>query len=223
MNYIYTICLHGVSWAELAAYQSILPLIEQQKINQLHMDDDKSRSLLGKLLLLYILKKHLSYRASQLPNLNYNHYFKPFIATMPGSFNISHAGDWVVCAYSQQGMIGVDIEQQQPLNIDEYHQVLTLAELNAIRLDKLEFIQLWTLKEAIIKADGRGFHLAPNSFALPIPFINHSPVTVDGNIWFLHWQKIASRYALAIACSTPTDNTITKRLDIKQLITTCYC
>ncbi|WP_392551254.1 4'-phosphopantetheinyl transferase superfamily protein [Orbus wheelerorum] len=222
MNYIYTTCLNQLSWSQLKDYQGILTLNDQQTINQLRVNDDKCRTLLGKLLLLYVLKKHATYPALQLPNLTYNQYFKPFIENMQGSFNIAHAGDWVVCAYNEQGQIGVDIEAQQPINIDEYHEVLTEDEIEAINHGKLDFIQLWTLKEAIIKADGRGFYLAPNSFTLPLPFINNSVITVDKNAWFLNWQQVAKNYSLAVASSSKTEGLITKTLTINELTNFFY-
>ena len=93
----------------------------------------------------------------------------PDLATSVG-FNISHGGDWVVAVFASSP-IGVDIEYTQRSN-----DILTIAKryFYAHEYDQLlvapshaeeRFYDLWTLKEAYMKARGEGIALGLDNFA----------------------------------------------------------
>lgn len=209
MNYLYFINIKNLTWLAIESRQKILPRMIQYQIEQFKFEQDKCRALMGKVLLLYILRAHEGYQAEVLPDFSYNRYQKPEIAGLNGGFNISHAGEWVVCGYNTQGSIGVDVEKIVPFNISDYREVLTANEYQyAINDTEFNFYQLWTLKEAIIKADGRGFFLSPKTFEIPYPFKSHVPIMVDGSNWFLYSTLIDSNYYLSIASATGTRNNI---------------
>jgi phosphopantetheinyl transferase len=84
----------------------------------------------------------------------------------PIEFNVSHSGDWQVCAVSRDVPIGVDIEYCEPqrdvlklarrfFSVPEYQGLL--REDEPLRLQR--FYDLWTLKESRVKALGAA--LAP--------------------------------------------------------------
>ncbi len=87
---------------------------------------------------------------------------KPFVPDSPLQFNISHAGDrvWIVLAWDRA--VGVDLEQERPL------EVLALARrfFHASEADYLStldessrrtaFFRFWAVKEAYLKATGEG-------------------------------------------------------------------
>lgn len=93
---------------------------------------------------------------------------KPRLAGAPISldFNISHSGDWLVCAVTGGTAVGVDIEHCR-----ERRDVMKLAGrfFNAAELEDLQassgatqvqrFYDYWTLKEASVKSLGQA--LAP--------------------------------------------------------------
>lgn len=93
-------------------------------------------------------------------------------------FNLSHSGNWLACAVTAGVPVGVDIEQCKPTR-----DVMTLArrffreeEVAALQAcseagQRDHFYDLWTLKEAAVKArgavlvsglDARGFALTHN-------------------------------------------------------------
>jgi 4'-phosphopantetheinyl transferase len=92
----------------------------------------------------------------------------------PGlSFNLSNALTLVVCAVTDASSIGVDVE---PLaRADQVHRVASdvfttteraeLASLDAAGANR-RAVELWTLKEAYMKARGLGMALPPSSFAM---------------------------------------------------------
>lgn len=207
MNYIYCTSIKGLEWSHFQSQKKILNITSQKDLEQFRFNEDKCRSLIGKMLLLYILKKHGSFQGKTLPDISYNDYRKPSIDFMQGGFNISHSNNWVVCAYNDQGAIGVDIEKRVPINIHEYQQALTHNEYNSIlNNNNIDFFQLWTLKEAIMKAEGSGFFLSPTSFEIPFPFTNHSQINIKENNWYLYSQSFQDQYMLSIASSHNTQS-----------------
>ena len=87
-------------------------------------------------------------------------------------FNLSHTRGLVAVALASRGVIGVDVEE-----IDEAKANLAIAEAYFARseVEMLQkappserarcFFRLWTLKEAYIKAIGKGLSAPLNSFA----------------------------------------------------------
>ncbi|XP_060177029.1 uncharacterized protein LOC132607190 isoform X1 [Lycium barbarum] len=95
----------------------------------------------------------------------------------PLHFNISHTSSVVACGVTVNSPIGVDVEAKKRT---VKHNVLNLARryfsehelevLSAVKdphLQHQEFMKLWTLKEAYVKALGRGFSASPfNTFTI---------------------------------------------------------
>ena len=75
-------------------------------------------------------------------------------------FSISHSGDWLWLAIGESS-IGLDVEQHRPRrNLSKLmNHVLSPLELAWVSSqdDELRaFYRLWTLREAVLKASGRG-------------------------------------------------------------------
>ena len=91
---------------------------------------------------------------------------RPFIdPQLPGPlfFSLSHTHGLVACAVSRDEAIGLDVERiREPLTPDDVGDlVLTADELAQIEACSppgrtTRLIELWTLKEAYLKATGRG-------------------------------------------------------------------
>lgn len=204
MNYIYCSRIDGLSREQLYSQRNLLDQPQQTTFDQFRFDDDKRRMLLARMLLRYALTKHEGYQEPHFPHLHYQQFGKPAVMGMKGGFNISHAGVWAVCAYNPLGDIGVDIEKRVPIDIHDYKEVLTTDEFSALMQNNsnVDFFRLWSLKEAIIKADGRGFYLSPLTFTLPCPLVNGAGIKVAGKCWHLYSQEIEEEYVLAAASTT---------------------
>lgn len=89
------------------------------------------------------------------------------LGPVPTEFNLSHSGDSVAVAIADRP-VGVDIECHRPL---EDGAGIARTVFHARELQWLQaqadflpaFYQLWTLKEAVLKAMGKGFFQAPES------------------------------------------------------------
>lgn len=89
-------------------------------------------------------------------------------------FNVSHSGTHGLIALSEPGRIGVDIEERTPRNNPDGNIAKAFAPRERRALAAAEgdrklrlFFQLWTCKEALIKALGSGFSLDTSTFEIP--------------------------------------------------------
>ncbi len=110
-------------------------------------------------------------------------YGKPHAVNIRAGFNISHSGDYVVCAVSDCEL-GVDIEFLRPVNLKIARRFCTAEELEYLfghepqpwEFDiKAEdqtaelrdrFFALWTAKEAFCKYTGRGISEIMSSYCV---------------------------------------------------------
>lgn len=109
-------------------------------------------------------------RPAAMLEFNEGHLGKPYVCTdMPLYFNLSHSGGLAMIALSSRGEVGVDIEvatdldsvhemAEQNFSANEFANWAELPELQR----KLTFYQVWTRKEACVKATGWGLHLPPS-------------------------------------------------------------
>ncbi|BAP58038.1 4'-phosphopantetheinyl transferase [Thioploca ingrica] len=171
-------------------YAVQLPMVLQQKMNRFRRWQDQQAFLFGKLLLQQALY-FMGYPADSLYQLQYNEYNRPFLE-QPVDFNISHAGDYVICAITTRGRVGIDIELIKPINLEDFQHYLTPQEWQAIISSPVSyevFYNYWTIKESVIKADGRGL-------SIPLRDIHFEAgmVRLDKHNWFIHPITVDPRY-----------------------------
>lgn len=88
-----------------------------------------------------------------------NSYGKPYVENHDFFYNISHAGDWVVCATSLYD-VGVDVECRDNISPELADIVCAGDELKGICGEASERLCMaWTLKESYVKWRGRGFSI----------------------------------------------------------------
>jgi len=159
---------------------------------------DKQASLLGKIALQQGLIR-LGLSPALLHNIRTDTYQRPYIPDGP-DFNISHCKGLVVCALSRSGRVGIDVEALLPLE-ELYHKlVFTPAECRLIAAEaspEALFYHFWTRKEAVIKADGRGFSLSPATFEAV-----RDEVWVDNQCWFVQKIDVPPGFCCHLATET---------------------
>ncbi|UOK49130.1 4'-phosphopantetheinyl transferase superfamily protein (plasmid) [Bacillus tropicus] len=178
----------------------------QAKIKHYVRQEDSIRTLFGELLIRAIIKRERGITSKGL-FLSYNKYGKPYFRDVPNfHFNISHSGKWLVCA-TDNNPIGIDIELIKPIDLriaerffttEEYQHLKKQHEYNQLSC----FYDFWTLKEAFVKAIGKGLIVPLNSFSFSIKktkefvlncnFMSHS-------FWFKQYE-IDPQYRLSV-CS----------------------
>ncbi|NOU71099.1 4'-phosphopantetheinyl transferase superfamily protein [Paenibacillus sp. LMG 31458] len=147
-----------------------LSLEKQSKVRRMLKYDDAVRSLVGELLVKYAIGTMTKLPRHKI-RFGMNAYGKPYLdGTDSVYFNVSHSGDWVVCAIDSDS-VGIDVEKVHSMDMQiarqffstaEYEQLMTLPTSHRLAY----FFDIWTLKESLIKADGRGLSLSLDSFSI---------------------------------------------------------
>jgi 4'-phosphopantetheinyl transferase len=154
----YTEIKHEWGQQELTERLGLLPEKLQQQALRKRQWIDRQLAIAGKLLLLKLLRDRNSQYV--LDDLEYNQYRRPYFDGGP-DFNIAHSGNIVICGITDQGQIGVDIEQINKLDFNDFTDFFTKNEWHYINShpDKFDgFYNFWTKKEAVLKTIGSGFH-----------------------------------------------------------------
>jgi len=92
---------------------------------------------------------------NDLEKIQFNKNGKPFLENV--FFNISHSGNYVVCAITQAGEVGIDLEKPRDISLEDFERNFTKKEWTNITTHSFplkKFYWYWVRKESIIKALG---------------------------------------------------------------------
>lgn len=156
--------------------------LRKDKITALKKREDQCRSLAAGVLLQNALEK--AGIDDKLVQFQVNEHGKMSIAEYPDFyFNLSHSGDYAVCAVADQP-VGVDIEKIRGRKEAQLQRLIRhvcteeekecLMRFEGERLEE-EFVRIWTKKESYTKAMGMG---------LQIPF--HEVSTLQQGFYYLN-------------------------------------
>ncbi|SIR32149.1 4'-phosphopantetheinyl transferase [Rhizobium sp. RU20A] len=147
----------------LALRAESLPDAERQEASRYLRAEDRDRFLLGRLILRDLIHTSTGLPVSAIV-LKRDSHGRPFLPADPDlDVNLSHSGDRVAAAVGRGLRVGIDVEQHRTgLDIVAIgRQVFTPYERAVIAAAGsgalAAFFTQWTLKEALIKALGRGF------------------------------------------------------------------
>jgi len=89
----------------------------RKKINKFVREEDADRALAADILLREALIENFKIQNQDIL-FYYNAYGKPSLIHTPSIyFNISHSGDWVVCAINDYE-VGIDVEKTENIDFD---------------------------------------------------------------------------------------------------------
>ncbi len=130
-------------------------------------------------------------------------------------FNLSHSGDKILIGFARHRQIGVDIElisgkrNYQRIGDEYFHPFEWNAEVlnqkSEAGVDAATyFYSLWTLKEAVLKATGKGLSLPIDSFYFSVadtPRLHwvSDPGEGTGGQWQCYSATVDGHYAMAVA------------------------
>jgi 4'-phosphopantetheinyl transferase len=188
----------------LESFLSILHPDEIARANRYYQTKDRNRFIISRGALRIILGKYLN-KQPALIEFKTGINKKPYINTnhMRLCYNISHSGDWILLGISDSE-IGADTEQ---VNFTfNYKDVLqdnfSSAEIDHInQTSQVErFFMLWTRKEALTKATGKGLD---NDLKL-IPCLDgihiaQSRTISSGEDWLISTFKLSGNYLASVA------------------------
>lgn len=204
---IYAVRILDIDEKNLMKLYMLISSKRRQKIEKFKHKRDSIRTLIGEILIRSLAWKELSIK-NECINFDKNEYGKPYLEGYPKfNFNISHSGDFVVCAVSDRP-IGIDIEKVEYI---EYKYIaktfFTAGEFDYIVKKKLDiqlstFYEIWTLKESYTKCCGQGLSIPLNSFSIDIDECGNvkSIAEDENNQYFLKKVNIGLHYKMAV-CS----------------------
>lgn len=208
LNPFIKICAVNINSIDDNLYYYLINFVsyeKQQKIKKYRFKEDKLRTLCGDVLLRYILINFFDIKNGQITFYK-NDYGKPFLKDLPFFFNISHSGEWVICAVSNEE-IGADIEIIKDTNLSIGERFFSKEEneyLNNTSNDKKEkaFFNIWTLKESYVKYIGQGLSMPLNSFSFNIESDSIKLYDSSNNLKHLKFKQyfIDDDYIIAV-CS----------------------
>ena len=154
-------CLVRVGWPLNKETVTLLaPLAPQEKRERILRQRIKQHA--DNMLVGTALARWLLWREFQVPpraEITYGSNGKPYLKNEPDVyFNISHSGQYVACAVCDNP-VGIDIQMIVPYRPDTARRVCSAAELKMLensRVPDVDFIKLWTQKEAYLKMLGYG-------------------------------------------------------------------
>ena len=167
-----------------AACAAVSPVRREKALCFRHAADQRL-SLGAGLLLLHALRESGQETPSGEPD--FGSEGKPYFPGSALRFNLSHSGDWALCAVAPFD-VGCDVECIRPIDLglsrrfhpDETAALLTLPTEEE-RLDR--FFRLWTLKESFMKVTGLGMALPLKAFRIDLEAAPTVLQTVDGRAY----------------------------------------
>lgn len=153
---------------------------------------------------------------------------KPEVMTASGSprlrVNLSHTRGFSAVALTQDHDIGIDVERLQRDAPTEKLAERVLAKCERQRLQAAPvteqvavFLRFWTLKEAYVKAVGRGLSQPLDAFSFDLETLRivfAEGAAEDPAHWHFEQSRIGSEHLMALAVHHPTTESLER--DIRQ-------
>lgn len=188
---------------------------ELERASRYKFDVHRNRYLAGRGILRSILARYLNNTASDL-EFTYSAHQKPELtrATNSGGlhFNLAHTGDLAVIAIANAAPLGVDVEEVRAIKDVEdlvarffSSRENELFQQLAPEKKSAAFFNLWTRKEALLKATGEGITGGLNR--VEVSFLESEParlLAINGDSnraseWTLNAFAPASGFVGALA------------------------
>lgn len=205
-------------WGDLA---SLIEDTERERAARFYFERDRQAYIAAHAL----ARTMLSAEAPRPPadwRFTANDHGRPEVIRDPGvpplRFNISHTHGLVAVGMTLEHDVGIDVEAIDPkrLNIDLAERFFAPAEVDLLRATSAEALTdhlfaIWTLKEACIKAMGRGLSVPLDAFALELdPLGVQFAETLGENPahWLLRRLAPTPAHTLALALRHPEPATV---------------
>jgi len=196
------------------AGQQVLSDADWARWERLRMDDDRERFLAVRIILRFMLSE-LTGVSPEVWRFEADKHGRPHIIG-PSShqgirFSITHTSGLVACAVSSGGDVGVDAEahDREARIMEVARRFFSPREVACLegctpQQQKDAFFDIWTLKEAYVKALGRGLALPLDrfSFDLSVPppqVIFRTRLGDVADEWAFALERPTRRHSVAVA------------------------
>jgi len=154
------------------------------------------KKMLARLMLIDLIQHHYPPFSNKYVNTEVGKLIYDGIST-----SISYSDNMILAAASAEGAIGIDVEKLNPIDLHFYETEFASEEQQFIlnNANELEgFYTIWTRKEAVLKADGRGLFIELPTFSVTNEFVKLSS---SSQSWNLTSFRLLEQYLISIAGS----------------------
>jgi len=206
------------------AEQSLLALLspdEAERALRFHFPLHRQRFIIVRGLLRKTINLYTGIEPEKI-TLSFGRHGKPYLQNNPLNlqFNVSHSDNLAVFALTIQQEIGVDIEKMEPyfnkavakrfFSPQEYTQLMALSTDERIK----GFYQIWTKREAIIKALGEGLFTSSADFSVSLRQTKESIMVIHlKHEYSYHVESflVPNDYQAAFSTLEPIENIVYKK------------
>ena len=176
---------------------------DRKKLSEMQSAVSREKFLFTRKMLYQVLSEETGIDQSAL-SIGTGHYGKPYLENLQKfDFSLSHCREFLAIATSFDEHVGIDIEDR-PLRgqAPELAAVCSIDELRWLStLPEVDFLELWTKKEAFLKLNGVGLSIDPKE----VEVTQGNSVLYSGVESLLYSQaevlmhKSDQRYVLSVA------------------------
>ncbi len=171
-------------------YLALLSQAELERAERFKVAHARDTFITSRAAQRLILSRYLGHRPSDLAiarDCAYcgAHHGRPYVASAPIDFSVSHTKDWLLVAVVGAGKVGVDLEAVTDRAVEDLtDRVFTPAEQHQFLLvDRPErvahFMRIWTRKEAAVKLTGHGLAAPLSDLDVTGPTVTASPAPAN--------------------------------------------
>ncbi|MBI4528175.1 MAG: 4'-phosphopantetheinyl transferase superfamily protein [Deltaproteobacteria bacterium] len=203
---------------QIETFSAYLSPDEKERARRYKFETDRNRFICCRGILRAIVSRYLDVEPVQI-EFEYGTYGKPGVKMSAAekvlNFNLSHSHGLALYGVAWNREIGIDLEYVRPVMdadgvVGRYFSTEERAFYQSVSPEKKreEFFNLWTVKEACLKAVGLGLSHLPNRLELPAVKDSSAPLETEGFFskncsWSLYRLRPKSTYVAAIAFAPP--------------------
>lgn len=199
----------------LTAYLALLSDEERARHERYLLERKRHEFLLTRALVRTVLSRYADV-APQDWSFSAGPFGRPMLAgpdrKLRLRFNLSNTMGLVACVVARDGLVGVDVEntERQGATVtlaERYFSAAEVAALHALPAEdqRRRFFELWTLKEAYIKARGLGLQVPLGWFSFLFPPDDPIRLELDPRLrdeprsWQFHQSQPTPHHLMAVA------------------------
>jgi 4'-phosphopantetheinyl transferase len=199
--------------ATLERYTALLAPDERARHARFVFAKDRDQFLIARGFIRTLIARYLQIDPAAC-GFETDRYGRPSLVRPPAvglAFNLTHTTGLIACAIAREPELGVDAEDtNRPVDLAVARRFFSAEEADAIdALPEAErrerFFEYWTLKEAYIKARGRGMALPLDGFSMHLDGAATASIRLssaiddDPQTWQFARFRPTARHRLAVA------------------------
>ncbi len=201
--HIWSECLN-ITVKQERSLRALLSEDECERADRFRFPSHRQRFIAARATLRKILGLYLDIHPKNIA-FAYTEYNKPYLLTPKTTltFNVSHSNNIAVYVIANETAVGIDIEKtQHTYNPDLAKRFFSTEENEALAAltpeeQVSEFYRLWSRKEALVKASGKGLTMPLNSFSVVMK--DKTSIQFEDNHWYLAPISLQAGYQITVA------------------------